>query len=66
MKSEFDATELGMPKHVRCPFCQKHEQTALYSPFGSQLSVATYWCNRCHTAFEWLKRKSTDDDLPVQ
>lgn len=48
------ADELGFPDRVACPFCDGHE-TELHSPFGSALSVATYWCNRCRTAFEWIK-----------
>lgn len=48
------ATELGYPSSVACPFCSGDE-TELHSAFGSALSVATYWCRRCHTAFEWIK-----------
>jgi hypothetical protein len=40
---------------VECPFCDGHD-TKLFSAFGSQLAVSTYWCNKCHTAFEKLKR----------
>ncbi len=55
MKSEKpNATELGLPEIVRCPFCEGDE-TELHSPFGSSLSVATYWCRRCYTPFEWFK-----------
>ena len=44
---------------TQCPFCDGTD-TQMFSPFGSQLSVSTYWCNRCHTAFEKLKwRKPT-------
>jgi ring-1,2-phenylacetyl-CoA epoxidase subunit PaaD len=50
------AAELNLPDHVRCPFCE-HEETELHSAFGPQLSVATYWCRRCHTAFDWIKRQ---------
>ena len=48
------ARELGYPEAMACPFCEGME-TELHSPFGSALSVATYWCRRCHTAFEWIK-----------
>ena len=48
------AEELGYPKTTPCPFCEGSE-TELHSPFGSALSVATYWCRRCRTAFEWIK-----------
>ncbi len=44
----------GLPASPRCPFCDRTE-TRLVNPFGSQLSVATYWCNRCRTAFEHIK-----------
>lgn len=43
---------------VPCPFCGGVD-TRLISIFGSQLSVSTYWCNRCHTAFEKMKRVPT-------
>ena len=42
------------PEKVACPFCDGTD-TQLFSPFGSQLSVSTYWCNHCHTAFEKMK-----------
>ena len=48
------AEELAYPAAPRCPFCEQWE-TELHPPFGSALSVATYWCRRCHTAFEWIK-----------
>lgn len=48
------AADYDLPEHVRCPFCEQ-EDTELHSPFGPQLSVATYWCRRCHTAFDYLK-----------
>lgn len=44
----------GLPTHPPCPFCDGHD-TELMSPFGSALSVATFWCGRCHTAFEVVK-----------
>lgn len=52
------AEELGLPASVRCPFCER-EETELHAGFGSQLSVATYWCRRCRTAFEWFKWSGT-------
>lgn len=48
------ADDLGLPSAVECPFCAGLK-TELHSGFGSQLSVATYWCRTCHTAFEWIK-----------
>lgn len=52
--AKLSATELGLPEHVRCPFCDGYD-TELLSAFGSQLSVATYWCRRCATACESFK-----------
>jgi hypothetical protein len=49
-----DAAAYGLPEHVKCPFCEG-EETELHSPFGPQLSVATYWCRPCHTAFDFVK-----------
>lgn len=46
--------EYGLPEHPPCPFCDGRE-TEIHSPFGTALSVATYWCRRCRTAFEWVK-----------
>ena len=51
------AADYGLPEHVTCPFCNG-TATELHSPFGPQLSVATYWCHTCHTAFEWIKWKA--------
>jgi len=42
------------PPTVACPFC-RGEDTRLLNPFGGQLSVAQYWCNRCRTGFEYIK-----------
>ncbi|HEX7048906.1 MAG TPA: hypothetical protein VF188_01740 [Longimicrobiales bacterium] len=50
------ATDLGLPEHPACPFCAGTD-TELHAPFGSALSVATYWCHRCRTAFEWFKQE---------
>jgi hypothetical protein len=46
--------DYDLPDSVPCPFCDG-EETEVHSPFGTALSVATYWCRRCHTAFEWVK-----------
>jgi hypothetical protein len=43
-----------------CPFCDGTD-TKLVNPFGGQLSVAQYWCDRCRTAFEFLKWGENDD-----
>jgi hypothetical protein len=48
------AEDYGLPASPACAFCGDTE-TELHSPFGSALSVATYWCRKCHTAFEWVK-----------
>jgi hypothetical protein len=48
------AADYGLPETVTCPFCEG-EETEIHSPFGPALSVASYWCRRCRTAFEWVK-----------
>lgn len=50
-----EAADYGLPEQVECPFCQQSDRTELHSPFGPQLSVATYWCKRCFSAFDFLK-----------
>ena len=58
-----DAELYGLPVHAPCPFCNGSE-TELHSPFGPQLSVATYWCLRCYAPFEYVKwsAKSVNDE----
>ena len=50
-----DAAAWNLPPQVECPFCRSPDSTELHSPFGPQLSVATYWCHTCHSAFEYIK-----------
>lgn len=51
----------ALPESVACPFCEGTD-TKLLNPFGGQLSVAQYWCNRCRTGFEYLKWDDHDDE----
>lgn len=60
MDMEMDARAFGLPEGVACPFCERTE-TELHAPFGTALSVATYWCRRCRTAFEWVKWDTPDE-----
>jgi ring-1,2-phenylacetyl-CoA epoxidase subunit PaaD len=46
----------AIPKSVECPFCGESE-TEQFSAFGSALSVSQYYCRRCRTVFEWMKRR---------
>ncbi|MEN8375684.1 MAG: hypothetical protein ABFS34_09570 [Gemmatimonadota bacterium] len=48
------AKDYDLPDSPPCAFCGGTE-TELHSPFGTALSVATYWCLTCRTAFEWVK-----------
>lgn len=52
-------SDYQLPDHPACPFCDGTE-TELHSAFGTALSVATYWCRRCRTAFEWVKWAETE------
>ena len=62
--ARLSAAELGLPDAVACPFCDRRE-TELHSGFGSQLSVATYWCRQCGTAFEWFKDTGAGEEPPA-
>ncbi len=46
------------PQEVRCPYCNSTE-TTFFSLFGQQLLTVQYYCNACHTPFEYVK----DDEL---
>jgi hypothetical protein len=59
-----DAEAYGLPRRVACPFCDGLE-TELHSPFGTALSVATYWCLDCRTAFEWVKWDAPAAETPA-
>lgn len=43
-----------LPASPPCPFCEQTD-TELMNAFGSQLSVATYWCRSCRSPFEFMK-----------
>ncbi|WP_376797278.1 hypothetical protein [Thermogemmatispora sp.] len=45
----------------RCPFCGSTE-TELFSLFGQQLLTAQYYCNGCHTPFEYIKGDDVLED----
>lgn len=50
-----------LPSTPPCPFCGGTE-TELVSPFGSALSLATYWCRGCRTAFELVKWSGKEEE----
>ena len=50
-----------IPQAAQCPFCDGMD-TKLLSPFGGQMSMAQYWCNRCRTGFEYIKWEDHDDE----
>lgn len=50
-----------IPQAAECPFCEGTD-TKLLSPFGGQMSMAQYWCNRCRTGFEYIKWEDHDDE----
>ncbi len=41
-------------KEVVCPYCASSD-TEFYSLFGQQLLTMQYYCNTCHTPFEYVK-----------
>lgn len=46
----------ALPESARCPFCGGRE-TEQFSAFGSAVSTSQYYCRRCHTVFEYMKRR---------
>ena len=50
-----------IPQAAPCPFCEGMD-TKLVSPFGGQMSMAQYWCNRCRTGFDYIKWEEHGDD----
>ncbi|HUH11758.1 MAG TPA: hypothetical protein VMK65_01555 [Longimicrobiales bacterium] len=61
----FRGSDFGIPDDVPCPFCGRRE-TELHSAFGAHLSVVTYWCRPCHTAFEWMKWDDEREHPPAR
>ena len=56
-----ETREPGLPpEHAPCPFCEGTD-TRLLTPFGGQLTVAQYWCNRCRTGFDYIKWEAHED-----
>ena len=49
-----DEAPADMPPAPACTFCGGTE-TEMMNAFGSQLSVATYWCRACRSPFEFMK-----------
>lgn len=55
-----EAREQG-PLVVHCPYCNSPD-TTFFSLFGQQLLTIQYYCNACHTPFEYVK----DDEVLIQ
>lgn len=47
----------ALPEAVRCPFCGERD-TEQFAAFGSAVSTSQYYCRRCRTVFEYMKRGS--------
>ncbi|HLZ61999.1 MAG TPA: hypothetical protein VKR06_34070 [Ktedonosporobacter sp.] len=58
MNMRYNAHESEEQSKVICPYCSS-KQTELFSLFGQQLLTVQYYCNACHTPFEYIK----DDDI---
>ncbi len=54
----FSTDESEKQVEVYCPYCNSHE-TEFFSLFGQQLLTVQYYCNSCHTPFEYVK----DDEM---
>jgi hypothetical protein len=51
----------SLPRSPACTFCEGSE-TEIMNAFGSQLSVATYWCRSCRSPFEFMKWRADRAD----
>jgi DNA-directed RNA polymerase subunit RPC12/RpoP len=51
-------------KEVTCPYCGS-TSTELYSLFGQQLLTVQYYCQSCHTPFEYVKDAEMLNDQGV-
>ena len=45
---------------VTCPYCASVD-TEFFSLFGQQLLTMQYYCNACHTPFEYVKDELIED-----
>lgn len=52
--------EASSKREVSCPYCHSTD-TEILLLFGQQLLTVQYYCNSCHTPFEYIK----DDDVLV-
>jgi DNA-directed RNA polymerase subunit RPC12/RpoP len=48
-------------RDISCPYCRSIN-TEFFSLFGQQLLTEQYYCNNCHTPFEYIK----DDDTMLR
>ena len=55
----FEQTSAGN-RAVACPYCGS-SRTELFSLFGSQLLTVQYYCQTCHTPFEYIRDTDTHD-----
>lgn len=46
----------ALPERARCPFCGERD-TEQFAAFGSAVSTSQYYCRRCRTVFEFMKRR---------
>jgi len=66
MEMGYNASEpTTQGKQVICPYCGSHD-TELFSLFGQQLLTVQYYCNACHTPFEYIKDDDVLDNYAVQ
>jgi DNA-directed RNA polymerase subunit RPC12/RpoP len=62
MSPHFD--EAASKREVTCPYCHSTD-TEFFSLFGQQLLTLQYYCNTCHTPFEYVKDDDVLDQLRV-
>lgn len=51
-------------RSVSCPYCSS-TSTEFFSLFGQQLLTVQYYCNGCHTPFEYVKDDIHHDEREI-
>jgi transposase-like protein len=46
---------------THCSFCDS-TNVNLLSPFGTAQLVSQYYCNNCHSVFEFIRWQNTEED----
>ena len=60
-----DKPDSQQSRKMSCPYCGSTD-TELFSLFGQQLLTVQFYCNDCHTPFEYVKDDDVLDDYAAR